>query len=152
MEAIKKQAQKNIGALKMLKLHIGMGLENENVEDRSLDIQIRMAEIDVEVKKMLQAISSEDTDTFDETEMTELMHEKQCLQQQLEQIANSNQKRENARSRLDKIFTILDGLKNHPMEYDDQLIRQMLECVVVESKERIKVVFVGGLEVEQELQ
>lgn len=38
------------------------------------------------------------------------------------------------------------------MKYDDTIIRQMLECIVVENKERIKVVFVSGLEVEQELQ
>ena len=48
-------------------------------------------------------------------------------------------------------YTILDGLKNHPLTYDDQIIRQILECVVVESKEKIKVVFVGGLKVEQML-
>jgi len=61
------------------------------------------------------------------------------------------QKRESTKSRLDEIFAILDGLQNHPMEYDDRLVRQMLECVVVESKEQIKVVFVGGLGVMQRL-
>lgn len=35
--------------------------------------------------------------------------------------------------------------------YDDQLIRQILECVIVESKEQIKVVFIGGTEVIQPL-
>ena len=35
------------------------------------------------------------------------------------------------------------------MEYDDRLVRQVLECVVVESKEKIKVIFAGGLEGEQ---
>ena len=35
------------------------------------------------------------------------------------------------------------------MEYDDRLVRQVLECVVVESKDKIKVIFVGGMKVEQ---
>ncbi len=30
--------------------------------------------------------------------------------------------------------------------YDDKIIRQILECVVIESKEKIKVVFISGLE------
>lgn len=30
---------------------------------------------------------------------------------------------------LDEIFTILDGLKNRPINYDDQLIRQIIERV-----------------------
>lgn len=79
------------------------------------------------------------------------MNEKQKLGQQLEQFSNTEQKRESAKSRLDEIYTILDGMKNHPMEYDDQIIRQIIECVIVESKDTIKVVFVGGLEVIQQL-
>ena len=90
-------------------------------------------------------------DTFDEQRVKELMDEKSKLQQQLAQIAERKQKRENTKSRLDEIFTILDGIKNRPMEYDDRLVRQIIECVVVESKERIKVVFVGGLEITETL-
>ena len=71
------------------------------------------------------------------------------MEQQLAQLDNAQQEKENAESRLDEIFTILDGLENHPMEYDDRLVRQVLECVVVESKEKIKLIFAGGLEVEQ---
>ena len=61
------------------------------------------------------------------------------------------QKRQNAKSRLDEIYDVLDRLKNHPMKFENSLLRQMLECVIIESKERIKVVFTGGLEVEQPL-
>ena len=47
---------------------------------------------------------------------------------------------------------ILDGRKNHPLTYDDAVIRQILQCVIVESKEKIKVVFIGGMEVEAEVE
>lgn len=55
----------------------------------------------------------------------------------------------NRKVMLDEIFTILDGLKNRPINYDDQLIRKIIERVILESKDKIKVVFIGGLEVEQ---
>ncbi len=100
---------------------------------------------------MLKEVSAENEADFDEEKLNSLMMERQNLQQQLDRMANAEQKRKNAKSRLDEICTIMDGLKNRPMEYDDQLIRQILECVVVENKNRIKVVFVGGLEVEQEV-
>ena len=100
---------------------------------------------------MLTAISSDTVENFDDTKATELVNEKSRLEQQLAQYTDTQQKRKNAKSRLDEIYMILDGLKNHPLTYDDQIIHQILECVVVESKEKIKVVFVGGLEVEQEL-
>ena len=46
---------------------------------------------------------------------------------------------------------ILDGIKNRPMEYDDQIVRQLLECIVVDSKEQITVIFKGGLKSVQPL-
>lgn len=151
MRAIQKTAKQNADVLKTLKLHIGMGLEAETTEDKSLDIQIRIAEIDTEFKQMLKTVSVENADTFDEGRIGELMNEKQRLTQQIEQYANTRQKRESAKSRLDQIFTILDGMQNHPMEYDDEIVRQILECIIVESKDEIKVVFVGGLEVCEQL-
>lgn len=151
MRAIMQTAKQNIEVLKTLKMHIGMGLTDEVTEDKTLDIQIRIAEIDAEFQKMLKAVSADNADGIDEERITELMNEKQRLAVQLEQYAAVRQKRESAKSRLDEIFTILDGLQNHPMEYDDKLVRQLLECVVVESKEKIKVVFIGGTEIEMTL-
>lgn len=152
MNAIGRTAMQNAEVLRTLKLHIGMGLDMSETEDKSLDIQIRIAEIEAEFKEMLNAVSSETLEAFDEGKATALMNEKNNLQQQLAQIAERKQKRANVKTRLDDIFTILDGLKNHPMEYDDRIVRQIIECIVVESKEQIKIVFVGGLEVLQELE
>ena len=152
MEAIQRTAMQNTEILNTLKLHIGMGLEGATGEDRSLDIQVRIAEINAEFKRMLDAVSSDMAEgSINEDRMTELMLEKRQLEAELGQYANAKQKRDFARSRIEEIYTILEGLANHPMRFDDQLIRQMLECVVVESKESIKVVFVGGLEVNQPL-
>lgn len=98
---------------------------------------------------MLKAIAADNVEAFDEGKAKALMDEKAKLQIQLDRIADTKQKRENAKSRLDEIFVILEALANHPISYDDQIVRQILESVVVESKERIKVVFIGGLEVTQ---
>ena len=151
MKAIMETAQQNIDVLKTLKVHIGMGLHGEETEDISLSLQIRMAEIDAEFNAMLNAISSDDIDKFDEQRASELLNEKNSIQSQLAEISESQQKRESTESRLNEIYTILDGLKNHPMEYDDQIVRQIIECVIVESKEQIRVIFAGGLEVTQSL-
>lgn len=152
MTAILRTAKQSADVLGTLKLHIGMGLETKDSEDKSLDIQVRIAEIDAEFRAMLQAIATDTVEDFDEQRATELMAEKSNLEHQLAQYANVQQERENAQSRLDEIFTILEGLENHPMEYDDRLVRQVLKCVVVESKDKIKVIFVGGVEVEQAYQ
>lgn len=149
MNAVLQTAKQNVEVLKTLKLHIGMGLSADTTEDNSLDLQIKIAEIEAEFQKMLKAIAADNVEAFDEEKAKALMDEKAKLQIQLDRIAGTKQKRENAKSRLDEIFVILEALANHPISYDDQLVRQILESVVVESKDRIKVVFIGGLEVTQ---
>ena len=130
---------------------IGMGLQSEQTEDNSMELQIRIAEIDAEFKAMLAKISTDTVDAFDEEKAKRLMDEKARLQQQLGNIRDGQLKREQTQSRLDDIYTILDGLKNRPMEYDEQIVRQLLECITVDSKEQITVIFVGGLKVVQPL-
>ncbi len=133
-------------------IQIGMGITDMQTEDNRLDIQIRIAEIDAEFKTMLQAIAADKLDSFDEEKATWLMNEKNELQNRLELLCRMEDKRENAESRLDEICTILEGLENHPIAYDDQIVRQILESVVILSKEQIKVVFAGGMEVIQPLE
>ena len=152
MKAVMSVAGRNTEVLQTLKLHIGMVLGGEKTEDKSLDIQIRIAEIEAEIKAMINAVSVDTVENFDEAKAQTLMREKNELQQQLEQIAETEQKKEKAKSRLDEIYTILDGLKNHPLTYDDQLIRQVLEGVIVESKEQIRIIFKDGLEMVQVLE
>lgn len=151
MTAIMVTAKQNLGVLQTLKVHIGMGLETELTEDNRLAWQIRIAEIDAEFKAMLAKISTETVDAFDEEKAKRLMDEKVSLQKQLNDIRDAQLRHEQTQSRLDDIYTILDGLQNRPMEYDDQIVRQLLECITVDSKEQITVIFVGGLKVVQPL-
>lgn len=81
-----------------------------------------------------------------------MMSEKRMLENKLVEYEAAEQHRKNAKSRLEQIFTILDGMKNHPLTFDNEIIRKILQCVIVESKDRIKVVFVGGLEMETEVE
>ncbi len=151
MSAVQKTAMENTGVLRTLKDHILQGLSADDMEDNSLDIQIRIKEIDESFQAMLNTVSSETVDSFDSAYVAELMQERNALQQELARLAEQKHKRKNVESRLDEIYAIIDGLKNHPIDYDDKLVRQLIECVVVESKEQVKVIFVGGLEVKESL-
>ena len=151
MTAIMETSNQNTGVLRTLKLHIGVGLQGKSSKDNSIDLQAQIAEIDAEFNKMLDRVSTETVEAFDEETATRLMNKKSRLQQQLDNIVDAEQRRENAKSRLDDIYTILDGIKNRPMEYDDQIVRQLLECIVVDSKEQITVIFKGGLKSVQPL-
>ena len=54
-----------------------------------------------------------------------------------------------SQSKINEIVRLTDILENQPLQFNDELIRQMLQCIVVESKERIKVIFNDGTEIDQ---
>lgn len=153
MDAVLKTAQVDPNVLQTLKQHIQLGLGAGAGEDKSVEIQIRIAQIDQEFKNLLNSVTAENQqELLTDPRITDLMTEKRQLEKELAEYAAAEQHRQNTVSRLDNIFTILDGMKNHPLTYDDAVIRQILQCIIVESKERIKVVFIGGMEVEAEVE
>lgn len=153
MDAVLKTAQIDPNILQTLKQHIRLGLGAGAREDKSVEIQIRIAQIDQEFKSLLNSVTAENQqELLTDPRITDLMTEKRQLEKELAEYAAAEQHRQNTASRLDNIFTILDGMKNHPLTYDDAVIRQILQCVIVESKEKIKVVFIGGMEVKTEVE
>ena len=152
MDAIMKMAKENAEVLKTLKSHIVMGLNADNINDNSIELQIRIAEIEKEFSKLITDTNTENAnDDNRESLMEILLTEKMQLKKQFEEIELLKKNKQLTMSRLDEIYSVIELLRNYPLTYDDQIVREILECVVVECKEKIKVVFVGGLEVEQEL-
>lgn len=153
MDAVLKTAQIDPNILQTLKQHIQLGLGTGAGEGKSVEIQIRIAQIDQEFKNLLNSVTAENQqELLTDPRIKELMTEKRQLEKELAEYAAAEQHRQNTASRLDNIFTILDGMKNHPLTYDDAVVRQILQCVIVESKEKVKVVFIGGMEVEAEVE
>ena len=149
METILKTAKVNPEILQTLKMHIQMGLGCETQADDSIEIQIRIAQIDREFKEMLNSVTVQNQGSLlSDPRIESLITEKRLLENKLAQYSEEQEHRKNTTSRLDEVFTVLEGMKNHPLTYDDQIVRQILQCVVVESKQKIKVVFIGGHEVE----
>lgn len=149
MDAILKMAKENADVLKILKSHIAMGLNADDINDNSIELQIRIAEIDAEFSKLITSTNIENENDDDrETLMEKLLTEKNQLKRQLEEIELLKKNKELTMSRLDEIYSTIDLLRNHPITYDDQIVREILECVVIESKDKIKVVFKGGVEIE----
>ena len=153
MDAVLRTAQIDLNVLQTLKQHIQLGLGAGAEEDKSVEIQNRIAQIDQEFKNLLNSVTAENQqELLTDPRITDLMTEKRQLEKELAEYVAAEQHRQNTASRLDNIFTILDGMKNHPLAYDDAVIRQILQCVIVESKEKIKVVFIGGMEVKAKVE
>ena len=151
VNAIQKFAQQDPQLLKTLKSHIERGINDAVREDDSLDIQLRLAAVEKEINELFNTISVDTIESFDEKKAEELLSEKNKLQAESDRLAELNRKDKNKQSRIAKIMELLDGIKNRTMEYDDRLVRQIIEAIIVESKEKIKIIFIGGYEMEQVL-
>jgi predicted nuclease with TOPRIM domain len=55
------------------------------------------------------------------------------------------------KKKLEKIDSVIDNRKAHQMEYDDSIVRQMIECIKVFPEGRLQVFFGGGIMIEEKL-
>ena len=147
-----KRQKKNRETLQTLKEHIRLALGAAKKEENSIDIEFRIAQIDAEFNSMIDTASADTMDGFDENRIQQLINEKNELQEKLRLIHKEKGSPITTQARLDSIYTVIDGLKNCPMAYNDEVVRKLVECVVIESKDQIKVVFRDGIEMEQTLQ
>ena len=58
---------------------------------------------------------------------------------------------ESAQDRLESINAKVEELKDGMTEYDDTIVRHMIECIKVYGDERIEVIFGGGTSIIEEL-
>ena len=148
MSAVQTVAMQNTKLLQTLKTYISMIIKCDGAEDRKLEIKVRLAEINVEFQKAMSLVSvDDDNNLVIEQRLTELIMEKETLNKELAKYSDEDSA--NSQSKVNEIVRLTDILENQPLQFNDELIRQMLQCVVVESKERIKVIFNDGTEIDQ---
>ena len=151
MNAIQTVAMKNSSLLQTLKTQIAMSIKCDHDEDKELEIKVRLEEINNEFQKVMSLVSvDDDNNDIIEQKLTALIIEKEALNKELE--AYTAHDKSNSESRISDIIRLADILENQPLAFDDGLIRQMLQCVVVQSKDCIKVIFNDGTEIDQPLQ
>lgn len=126
MDAILKMSKENAEVLKTLKSHIAMGLNADDINDNSIELQIRIAEIDTEWHNIFSATTTENENDCDrELIMEKLLTEKIQLKKQLDAIEVLKKNKQLTMSRLDEIYSVIDLLRNHPITYDDQIVREI---------------------------
>lgn len=151
MRAIQTVAMQNSKLLQTLKNHIAMTVKCDDSEDKELEIKVRLAEINEEFQKAMSMVSvDDDNNVIIEQKLTELIMEKELLNKELAKCSSDH--KATSQSKINEIVRLTDILENQPLQFNDELIRQMLQCIVVESKERIKVIFNDGTEIDQPIQ
>ena len=98
----------------------------------------------------IEQIEQADTGEFDE-QFESLMSEIHRLEDELAEIETEKSKWEKSSENLEQISAIIEGLKNHPVPYDDIIVRQLIYYIKVVSKNMIQIYFKDGTTLDAEI-
>ena len=113
--------------------------------------QERLKEIEDRIDRLMN-IDSEaaQNGAFDE-QFRCLHNEMYAIMDELEAVDKTKSKLETASTSIGEIATVISGLKNHPVEYNDLAVRQLIECIKVMSADTIHIYFKDGTKIEATL-
>ena len=91
-----------------------------------------------------ESVSSGDGIEAHESEFMTLSQEAELLKQRIAAIQESTAKDNGEQSRLEQIQAIISERESKCMEYDDSIVRQMVECIKVYPGGKLEIIFGGG--------
>lgn len=71
-----------------------------------------------------------------------------AIKDQLDEIEKNKSKIETATDSVEEMTAVMNGLKNHPLEYNNIVVRQLIECIKVISKNTLHIYFKDGMKIE----
>ena len=138
--------------VRILKANIGSVLECQEQEEIP-SIEKRLKEIDQARTDLVGLIASGgcDEDKLD-GEFAKLYAEEQDLNERLKMLKSQNQTSAKTQQKLDKVTEMIEHEKFELETFDNVLVRKLIECIKVLSKNEILVIFKGGYEVRTEIE
>jgi len=143
-----KKVQSNTTALGVLKQHIGEGLAvNDAGENDPYAVQARIGELNAALDDLYELQADNPNEDY-ENQFDALYDEKNALSDKLAQIKAAADHVSAEQSTLGMIFATVDELSGCPLDWDDDMIWQMAECIKVINKETLGIRFRWGEEME----
>ena len=116
-------------------------------------VEQRLKEIDQKRNELVELIASGGCDEEKMYSEFEKLHdEEQRLNERLIQLKAENQTSAETQQKLDRIMDMIESEKFELEIFDNVLIRKLIECVKVISKNQITVIFKGGYEVNADIE
>lgn len=111
------------------------------------DVEIRLAEIDRRLKELQQELLKQANAKKDYTEVADEIY---ALREQRQNVLAEEAEQDGRRQRMEEMKKLLEQQADIPPEYDEQLVRRLVEKVTVYEDELV-VEFKSGLEIRVEI-
>ena len=110
--------------------------------DGIIQRQRRIAEIEKVIDNLARLNSDEAQSGELDYKFSELYAELYSVKDELEEMQSGASALDG--DMLNEMREVVTGLKNHPVEYDDKVVRQLIDCIKVMSADMIKICFKDG--------
>lgn len=110
--------------------------------DGIIQRQRRIAEIEKVIDDLARLNSDEAQNGELDYKFSELYAELYSVKDELEEMQSDVSALDG--DMLNEMREVVTGLKNHPVEYDDKVVRQLIDCIKVMSADTIKICFKDG--------
>ena len=142
-EAITQKAQSESPVAENLISHIEQYRRLHNTETAENKRQ-RLKELQERLDKLMETdVTETDDDDFNEKSES-LINEIHRLEDELEEIQKKKSGTDNSQNPYEKITLAVQGLKNRPVEYKDEVIRQLVQYIKILSKNQLQITFKDG--------
>ena len=110
--------------------------------DGIIQRQRRISEIEKVIDDLARLNSDEAQSGEFDYKFSELYAELYSVKDELEEMQSGASALDG--DMLNEMREVVTGLKNHPVEYDDKVVRQLIDCIKVMSADMIKICFKDG--------
>lgn len=149
-EAITKKAQMESSDIERIRRHIELYQSSQDMSG-ILAKQERLKAIQAHIDQLIN-INSEAAQNGDFDEQFDSLHkEMYAIMDELAEADKTKSKIDTAADSIGEMAAVMNGLKNHPVEYNDLAVRQLIECIKVMSADTLHIYFKDGTKIEATL-
>ena len=148
--AITQKAQTENADLSCLQKHIELYQTSQNVHG-ILEKRNRLKAIQKRIDELTESDGEAAQHGDFDDQFESLYAQLYAIKDELEKWEKSNAALQTNPNVRTEVEDIINGLRNHPVEYNDPIVRQLVECIKVTDADVLNVYFKDGTEINVEL-
>lgn len=149
-EAITQKAQIENADVDRIRSHIELYKSSQDTSS-ILAKQERLKAIQEHINQLTDMDSEAAQNGNFDTEFENLYAEMYAIKDELDEIERHKSKIKTGTDSIEEMTAVMRGLKNHPVEYNDLVVRQLIECIKVISKDTLHIYFKDGTRIEAKM-
>lgn len=150
--AISKISPSNDEVFNSMKNTLKYAMAEDDAELNKFNVELNIKQLQDEAEDyMMKAACTEGDKTNYLDEVEKIFSKVKILREQLEMLEASTNESKSMSSEKDKVAELFKKIDFNNLEYDDLLVRRLIECIKIMGDKTIIIIFKGGMEIKESL-